>query len=260
MISAFLQGGLANNLFQMAATIAHSIRNNFDYVIPIEIENPHYRGQQVYKSKNIKYSLSLPPDLQIYEERSLKYQPVPPIDNICLKGYFQSYKYFNDCIDEIRRLFDFKYEQKDGITSIHVRRGDYLKLPYHNAFVGATYFKRAVYAMNSKGFTKFHVISNDMPWCRNYFTERNFHPANSFEFIEGGNEVSDLEHASGCQNQIMSNSAYSLMQHLLNQHPEKICTAPTIWFGDQIKEDTQDLYPPNCILIENIRSEAFEQA
>lgn len=248
---------MANNLFQMAACIAHSIKHGFEYVIPTKIVNPHYNEQRVYYSPLINYSNETP-SLPIYKEPHLQYAPIPAVDNICLQGYYQSYKYFHFCMDEIRRLFNFKYEAKEGITSIHVRRGDYLQLPHHNAFCGGTYFKRAVAEMNQRGFYEFHVLSNDIEWCKNFFTKKQFDGKNKFRFIEGNNEVQDLEYASGCQNQIMSNSAFSLWQYFLNQHPYKICTAPTIWFGDMIKGKTDDLYPPNCIKIENIRSEAFE--
>lgn len=248
MISCICRGGLGNFLFQASAVFGHAMKHGFDYVIPMEVENPHYEGQKQYILPGLKYCEKVP-DLPKYNEPHFHYAEITPVDNTVLNGYWQSFKYIHEFRDEVLKAFGFNYEFQKGWCGVHVRRGDYLNLPDHHPFVGEKYLTDAVNKMNElKGITKFRIFSNDIPWCREFFATM---PQYTFEFVEGNNEVQDLEQGSFCETQILSNGTFSLWQYYLNQNPDKICIAPQRWFGKLLNHDTSDLYPDNAIIIPN---------
>jgi hypothetical protein len=107
-VSCKLQGGFSNNLFQMAAVIAYSLEHKMPYCIPNTIHNPHYEGQRVYNSPNISYcdkDYHYPP----YPEPHFHFSPIPYFENLCLFGYWQSEKFFDKYLPEIRKAFNFDY-------------------------------------------------------------------------------------------------------------------------------------------------------
>lgn len=248
MVSIILRGGIGNNLYMMAAAFAHALKNGYEYAIPLEVENPHYVGQKPYVFSGINYVEKLP-TFPLYREPSFDFNPIPAIDNIILDGYFQSEKYWSFCKEELLKAFGFHWEFKKDWCALHVRRGDYLKLPDYHPFVGGEYLSAAVKRMNEeKGITKFRVFSNDIPWCKEFFAGT---PEYEFEFVEGNNEMQDLEQGSYCEHQILSNGTFALWQYYLNQNPNKVCIAPERWFGRFLSHDTKDLYPENAIIIDN---------
>lgn len=245
MVSTILRGGLGNNLFMMAQCIAHAKRHGLMYIIPMDIENPHYVNQKPYLFPNVNYGrIGLP----LYKERSFDYQEIPFVDNVCFDGYWQSHKYWCDYESEIRKAFGFRYNRAEGWCAIHVRRGDYMRLPDYHPFVGEEYLRHAIYEMNNlTGISKFMVFSNDMLWCKGFFgTIADY----EFNYFESGSEVVDMETGSWAEHQIIANSTFSLWMHYLNQNPNKICIAPKRWFGRMLEDhDTTDLYPPKAIKI-----------
>jgi len=105
MISCSLQGGLGNQMFQIAATVALSLRNNGEYGINLNICYTPNQGRlaNVYSEtifKNINktdnYSFS-----NSYNELNFSYNEIPYQSNLLIKGYFQSEKYFEDYKNEI---------------------------------------------------------------------------------------------------------------------------------------------------------------
>lgn len=245
MVSTILRGGLGNNLYMMAQCIAHALRHNVDYAIPKVIENPHYPGQQPYIFRGVKYCDKVP-DLPLYKEQGFAFNDIPFVDNVVFDGYWQSHKYWFDFYPQILDAFGFRYARAQDWCAIHVRRGDYLKLPDYHPFVGEEFLKHAAYEMNNiTGISRFMVFSNDIPWCKEFFATI---PEYEFSYPETGNEVGDLEMGSWCDHQIMSNGTFALWQYYLNQNPDKICIAPKRWFGRMLEShDTSDLYPANAI-------------
>ncbi len=133
--------------------------------------------------------------------------------DLLLDGYFQSYRYFTT--EEVRRLFkcpeelNRKIQAKWGsvlngneTVSIHVRRGDYLKLPERFPFVGKEYIRNAMSQFKGSHIA-FIFTSDDIEWCK-----RNFKGDNIY-YSEGENEYFDLFLASRCEHNILSNSTFS---------------------------------------------------
>lgn len=246
MVSTVLRGGLGNQLFQIAQVVAHSLRHDIPYFLPQKAEHPHSAFPAVYRFASLNYE-QWSGTLAEYKELSFEYVPIPRVDNVCFNGYWQSFKYFEDFNDEIIRMLRFRWQMENGVCAVHVRRGDYLKLADFHPFVGEEYLFHAMYLIGkTTGIHHFRFISNDIPWCKQIFKEKDLY---EYSFVETGSPINDMEIGSGCEHQILSNSTFSLWMHHLNLNPDKICIAPHRWFGPKQPHNTKDLYPKTAIII-----------
>jgi len=81
--------------------------------------------------------------------------------------------------------FAFNYVKKNGCVSIHVRRGDYLIEPEFPV-LGIYYYYQAISFFIEKGYTKFFVFSDDIPWCRHNINSE-LYKGCTFEYSENNN-------------------------------------------------------------------------
>jgi hypothetical protein len=244
---------LGNNLFQFAAAL--SLSSELTICVPIKEE---YEATLKHKDTFFKgFSIInyIPKDVKIYEEPSHQYNQIPFIshENIILKGYFQSHKYINR--SKILNQFSIDIGTHDFIknkypqilikefTSIHVRRGDYLKMLYKHPFSGLEYYKKAIKLIGEE--KNFIFVSDDIVWCK-----RNFKLKNVI-FVENTSPIIDLYIQSYCKNNIISNSSFSWWGAYLNNHKNKNVIAPSMWFGFKFKVNTKDLLPNSYIIINN---------
>jgi hypothetical protein len=258
-ISAILQGGLGNYMFQIAAAYAYgkkygkTIGFNCSESVLIHKHVTEYQNT-VLKDVNL-YFVGRPNQLIQYTEQGFHYNEIPNYNpSILLNGYFQSEKYFKDYSDDIRALFmsyqieisdDLKTIFKDNNTcSIHVRRGDYLKSPNHHPTQTMEYYMEAIEQMPSDSV--FLVFSDDIEWCKNNFPNN----PEKFKFIEGNKDYEDLFIMSQCDNNIICNSTFSWWGAWLNDNSNKIVVSPKIWFGPAYaNNNTNDLYCEGWIKI-----------
>ena len=61
--------------------------------------------------------------------------------------------------------------------------------------------------------------------------------------------MDDLYLMSLCDNHIIANSSFSWWGAWLNVNEDKVVIAPTKWFGDQLKLNTEDIIPEGWIKI-----------
>ena len=120
MIINLICGGLGNQLFQISAGFAHSLRLKTSYRINYEIGMGPGQGNIHNTYKDTVYSkikCTTNNIFQTYTDNINEniYAPIPFEDNLCLIGYFQSQKYFKDCENEIRNLFTFPKEKTKKI-------------------------------------------------------------------------------------------------------------------------------------------------
>jgi len=259
MISTKLIGGLSNNLFQIAMLVAYSLRHNLPYCIPNEITNPHSKDQKVFYSKFLNYCKK-ENKFPIYLEKGFNYEEIPYLTNICFQGYWQSGRYFNDYREQILNILNIPYEIKKGWCSIHVRRGDYLKLPTIHPVVSVDYILNAMLEMMWRtGCENFLIFSDDIEWCKQnihsnvVFTRRDkqIRLGANIEYSENKNEVEDLSLASSCQYNIGCNSSFSWWIYYLNRSENKggIFPQKDKWFGSALPHNVDDLYMPQWILV-----------
>ena len=178
MIIIKLQGGLGNQMFQYAFGSILAKKSRTKLLLDTSFFNntekkPGYtpRAFELESFKN-DYDFATKKDVISFERLSLlnrikkrcglKY-PIKYIENfskynpellsfkkdVCLQGYFQSYKYFVGYEDLVKKLFSFNIDllsdsnkkilqtiKETNSISIHVRRGDYVEDKVTNAYHG----------------------------------------------------------------------------------------------------------------------------
>lgn len=281
MITCNLMGGLGNQLFQIFTTINYSfISNN-----PFKFLNIKTLGSE---ATIIRYTywdnflIKLKPFLlenfnskiNILREKSFTYNDInlDQITNkdICLFGYFQSYKYFSNNFDIICRLIDInkmKVQVKNKLDysliyqetiSMHFRLGDYKKLQDHHPILPFEYYKNSLnYIINNdksiKNILYFYEDDdyNDVKIIIDELeTKQDF---NKLNFIRINSDLQDWEQLltmSNCKHNIIANSTFSWWGAYFNSYKNKIVCYPYKWFGPSVKHNTNDLFPESWIKID----------
>jgi len=259
IVSVRLQGGLGNQLFQIATTYAYGKRFNFKPKFHFNGCVTVHQGFSSQKYINNLFSKleSLPQtetNFQSYfKELNHSFNPIPQYsNNLFLDGYFQSEKYFKDFKNEIKNIFklDKKYYEKinkfistipeqNNLTALHVRRGDYLKFPGIHDTCTLEYYDKA---MNIIGKSNFIVVSDDMDWCKNNIKGENIY------YSPFTDELQDLLLISSCKNKIIANSSFSWWSSYLSDK-EGITIAPKKWFGSSGPQEQDDIIPEEWIKI-----------
>ena len=265
MIYYQLKGGLGNMLFGIAASLSIAKNNNTDAIfsdINIHLEN--LNNDTVHNPK-LNYALEYK-NLNIF--KNLNYSKIPDVIKKCnfpfyyqeikleetdilINGFFQSEKYFINNEQYIRDIFSIdnyvlnkineKYNnilKDNNNTSIHVRRGDYLKFSNYHPTPSLEYFKNAI-NLTKHNTDKYIIFSDDIEWCKTKFE------GNKFIFIENEKDYIELYMMSLCKNNIISNSSFSWWGAWLNLNKDKVIISPKQWFGDLINETDKDIIPEN---------------
>jgi len=263
MIYCNLRGGLGNMLFQIAATKSFSLKKNVECSFPNLIPHLNYLNQEMEFNNKLNHSLEYLKFLNKLEVKVLDTQctiinypfdfvETLPNDNTLVDGFFQSEKYFKDnrkeilefinietCIDLNKTKYKNLFENK--CTSIHVRRGDYLKYPNHHPIQSKEYYLEGINMLKDKT-DLFLIFSDDIEWCK-----ENFNNFDNIIYIEDEKDYIELYLMSLCDNNIISNSSFSWWGAWLNKNENKIVIGPKKWFGSEITNNTGDILPENWL-------------
>jgi len=273
-------GRLGNQMFEYAALRGIAARHSYEWCIPPSdrkgIEN--YSLHECFKlSPDRREGIMEPcqyaqePHFHFSEEL---FEKCP--DNISLHGFFQSWRYFANVQDEIRKDYTFHdgilnpckemMEELEGQEPImlHVRRGDpnltdprgfkwsYTQCGSMHPVQPIEYYEKAL--------SKFRkdqpviVFSDSVDWVK----EQEFFSGDRFMISEPEDKYADgsftpyadLCLMSLCSHAIIANSSMSWWGAWLQTNPDKIVIAPKMWFGPDYKDkDTKDLYCPEWILL-----------
>ena len=284
-------GGLGNQMFQYALGRAISQRTGAPLVLDTNvIEHAHqetprsydldiFRMQPTFATRadvaryhsygaglagKIAYRLrGASGASEILRQYRFEYQPDildlrPPI---YITGYWQSYHYFADIEDLLRRDFTFRDElppaaadyaraiARPGAVSVHVRRGDYTE-PRNAIFIGPSsidYYRRAVARVREcVELPIFFIFSDDLAWCRANFDWL----GGAARFVEYTTPPGFKRHASDLQLMtraeyfITANSTFSWWAAWLAGGRAKLVIAPKEWFKDP-RLSADDLVPSN---------------
>jgi hypothetical protein len=263
LVTIELQGGLGNQMFQVAAAYAHARSNKARLVLNLDVSNTPNQGRRVSAYKNRVFNFTHDPAAclrctSVYKEPCFSFKPIPYTVNQKLVGYFQSEKYFapfgnaiashfraglkRAYLNESRKVADFintlKRGNKAQVTAVHVRRGDYVRLADYHALLSAHYYRAAQRRVEARcsASTRYIVVSDDPAFCREALPKE-------FELSPFGDEISDLLLCANADHVITANSSFSWWGAYLNPSPSKIVAAPQRWFGPKGPRDTQDLVP-----------------
>lgn len=246
--------GIGNQLFCVTTALGYAYDNDATPYFPqIRTDSLiNIYKDTFYKNMNIGRSGAF--STGFYNEPSFSYDQIKPLKgNIKISGYFQSYKYFDDHrdkilkdlnIENIKDLLEKKYGNHSDYISLHVRRGDYLKLSDYHHNLDIEYYKSATKHFDEN--SKYLVFSNDIKWCKD-----NFLFLNNVEFCENKEDWEDMILMSLCGHNIIANSSFSWWGAWFNTNQDKKVIAPRKWFGPLYSnKDTKDLIPPDWIIIE----------
>lgn len=227
-------GRLGNQLFQIATTISLALDHNNSYIFPPWKYEPYFNLHNCF-SAHIENS-------ETYRELFFHYFPVPYKFNLNLSGFFQSPLYFEKHKDFIRKVFttNYKLHSQPNATSLHIRRGDYLKFSDYHTNLDINYYRQAMTLCPSE---KYYIFSDDTAWCKTQFI------GNQFVFMENNHETFDIDMMSKCANNILANSSFSWWGAWLNDNPNKKVIAPKNWFGPKLQHNIKDLLPETWIKI-----------
>lgn len=236
MIKPIIWAGLGNQCFQVAAAIAHAKRMGVDYALPSATLNP-----KIWKKYFEWLPISDEPTKNSHSEPIHSFLPIPHLDDLTIKGYFQSEFYFEDAKSEVRQALRFPDAPVQQVA-IHVRRGDYLLYPDLFPVLSTKYYTTAVMEMMSRGYSKFKIYSDDIPWCRKFFTVPYF-AGTDITFSTEKDPLLDLYSMYNSIGFIIANSSYSLFAAILNGTDNVIAPAEERWYGKKAILDTLTLMP-----------------
>lgn len=235
-VSTSLVGRLGNQLFQMAACIAYARKYGIQYEIPPQAN----KGFPTYNFPLLTYANRDLSTARIIREKQHSFYelPAPNSRRTVLHGYFQSIKYFEHCIDEVRHLLQFDNPTLPYI-GIHIRRGDYLNYPTKHPVCSVEYYVKALAKMPVDNLM---IFSDDIPWCKSIFGDTPIYP--------NGDELDDIYLLASCQYQIIANSSFSLFAAMMGKADVVISPSKDNWFGPGNKHlSTETLIPDNFIQI-----------
>ena len=291
MISVNLMGGFGNQLFQIFATIAYAIKHKHKFVFPysdklaqrVTYWNNFMLSLKIFTTANLNNRVTNS-DIQKMEnigEKDFRYNELPATDPskpFVLNGYFQSYKYFENEVEQIYSLLRLDKQKQqimeeysdlfsvEGSTvSMHFRLGDYKHLQHYHPIMPPQYYQNALTAIfeNSglKGATVLYfceeedndIVTQFINVLKMHFGTTEY----NVEFMKVDDKIADWKQVlimSSCDHNIIANSSFSWWGAYMNSSSDKVVCYPALWFGQTMHEhhgfkDTQDLFPEKWIKI-----------
>lgn len=275
MLSADIMGGLGNQLFIIMTLIAYSKKYNNPFVIEKKPYSPSCTFRNVYWSNFLKklekYLINTSADFPIYQEKSFEYNELPEIsqnNNLKLRGYFQSYKYFDlykkDLLKEID-LDTLKAEIRNKVTdvnpeemvSMHFRIGDIIKVHNINhCIMPVGYYINAIKYIETEGKNikvLYFCEDEDIEFVTNTYINplKNIFP--EITFVQTMVKLDDWEQLllmSLCKHHIIANSTFSWWSaYLANDDINKMICYPDKWsHSTVITDSTVDLFPDHWVV------------
>ena len=245
-------GRFGNQMFQYASGLGVAIKNNQSFGFPTQNSTVVQTGVLGYDERCvlddcfdltcIRYDGSK--DYRTGVDTSSQFNPqwFTVGADINMHGYFQDERYFKHCEDKIRNEFSFKEDIRakanenlkkirsfpdEKLTSVHVRRGDYLKLSDVHPPCSLEYYKSAFDISSVLDETKFLVFSDDIEWCKENFTEHDM------TFCSVNDSYTEMCMMTLCDHHIIANSSFSWWGAWLGHNKQKTVIAPKTWFADR---------------------------
>ena len=271
-------GRLGNQMFQYASMRGIASVKGFDWVVPPENydHTANYALFETFKMTNVQEKNigfvegeTLKETIHCYDENLVD----SCSDNTNLDGFFQTEKYFENIIDEIRSDFTFKDEYlkpcKEFIDSLdttpiflHVRRGDAIGKEHYHPVAPMSYYVEALKRFDKD--TPCFVFSDDLDWCKSqelFKSDRFLFNDNieryDYQSMDGSGSMQytllphvDLCLMSLCSGAIIVNSSFSWWGAWLQNNRGKVIASKP-WFGPSASDlDTSDVVPDHWEIID----------
>lgn len=162
-------------------------------------------------------------------------------DNICLRGYFRFYKYYEEILDVLKAEIQFP-ESRDtknlraealitntDSVSIHIRRGDYLEGKnseiFGNICTEEYYHKSIEIIEKSVGNPHYFVFSDDPEFAGEFTADLRKVTLVDWNHTQDTN-IYDMKLMSLCKHNLCANSTFSIWAALLNKNENAIKIQP----------------------------------
>lgn len=224
MVTCKLWAQLANQLFMISATVCHALKMNTSFSLPQRTLN--YRLWPTY-IHHLPKAIPGRATKHYFRQPGHSYTPIPDEDDITIEGYFQSEAYWNGFKSELSDILHFNHKT-DTFIAIHHRRGDYLQYPERFPVLGLDYYDQAIEFFSRAGYHRFKVFSDDIPWCKDYYSKTGF----TFEYSGIKDPLLDMKHMYNAAGYILANSTFGLFPALLRaDNPVVVAPKEERWFG-----------------------------
>ncbi len=284
MITCNLMGGLGNQLFQIFTTISYALKETVEYrfLNKLTLGGCTLRytfWNSIFRSLRPVLIDSFP-EIILVRESNFRYNDFQlarllQTRNVCIHGYFQTYKYFDTQyytiynllkIDKLKQEVLKKLEYLNNIlrikendlsnsVSMHFRLGDYKRFTDVHPIMSSDYYINSLQYIMEKNPPKtviyfceeedIQTVENTIGKCKTRFP--------SLQFIRVPNVFEDWEQMllmSECTHHIIANSSFSWWGAYIgfkSIYINKIICYPSVWFADST--NTDDLFPPEWVKI-----------
>jgi hypothetical protein len=238
-VTCDMRGGLGNQFFEIATTLAHAWDHGAIAVFP-DLHRDQWKMSDHLKSVffRINASDSPRPFSAFYDDPNwCSTKEIPFERDQKIYGYFQIWNRFDRYREKILELFapsetivnalNEKYGDllsHPNTVSIHVRTANLSKhLELIHYFVGMEYYQKAMALFPPDAL--FVVFSDRIQWCKKHFPKL----GRPCVFIEDNDEVHDFYLMSMMKHHIIPNSTFSWWASYMNQNPGKVTIVPESW-------------------------------
>lgn len=262
MLTHILEGGIGNQLFQMATAVALSLKTGqelyFEYVPGTLIATCPLFAKMVQLCKSSDECRALESHLPVQVVDDTRdanafedvYRAESHTKLFKLRGYFQSWEYVKDGLSRLVELLDLDghrtrvYEQWTTLLPlpdlvVHFRMGDYKHLQHTHLIMPCSYYLRAVQrALESKGLTHARIVyvfeEQDQDYVDYYVTRLSWHfPKTTWIPIRHDMPSWDqLLYMSLCDTLVVGNSTFSVWAAYLSEagNTQVRVYYPSTWF------------------------------
>lgn len=261
-----IMGGLGNQMFQYAFGLSMNTKYKFnvtydmsfyknklihDGILINRVFNLSYfveaSPREIFQKKDFLPLLKIRKKIDLVRKKHfIEKKFLNAYDNLSkysyFEGYFQNPTYFSDIQSVIKNEFLFskdlskknmetlKLIEVSNSCSVHIRRGDYLKLSQYDNICTFDYYNKAFTIIEKSNDSILYVFfSNDIAWCKNNFADKN---AIFVDWNTTSNSYIDMYLMSKCKHNIIANSSFSWWGAYLNDNPKKIVIAPSKWINN----------------------------
>lgn len=218
--------------------------SHFKTILPIAGDKELLCWNYLKRSNDIQkmvYRLSLQ-DMWIWKYReensnfSGEFSPMVLAFPTYYQGYFFDLKYYDDMKGVLRREFSLKQKinlprslrmmlDKREVVSLHVRRGDFLKL--NRDISSSAYYERAMHIIESKVTAPvYFIFSDDIAWVKE---NMDVHGEKVYISEMGFQDYEEFTIMKHCKHNIIANSTFSYWAAYLNADTDKIVICPKHW-------------------------------
>ena len=270
-----LYGGIGNQMFMVAAGHIISRTNKCPFYLPYTYpeRNPHNLARQDYR-QTIFRNFGMKLDMHMDHVRNAcmqsgysfftngssfqSWSPSSVQPKTFMNGYFQYYPPLAPFEDELRYLFlaglqEYRnrlletYHDLQYCAFLHIRRGDYLKLPEFHYNQTLEYYESATRRLLAEAPIlpkRIYVLSDDMEWVKQ---QPLFQTNPIYSLFESADEIETLAFMSLCTNgAICANSTFSWWGAFLGSYGKR---NPVIVPSRWIAEHVEKLFPDEWIVI-----------